>query len=177
MFIPAIRSAALCVPGCLAVCGTAAAETLHAWEVSAGYTAMRDTNDHLTFKAGWSIATAVSINRWLALAVDLDRQTASVPTFDGGSFSFASRAALGGLRASGRIGVLKEFVQVLTGPVVAKGAVFGVTDTSHHTALQPGLGVDVALGRRWSARGQIDARFLDSGREARLGAGLVYRIR
>lgn len=156
---------------------TAAAETPYSWDAYAGYTAMRDTTDHLTFKHGWSLGTSVFINRWLSLAVDLDRQTARTPTFDGGAFTFASQAFLGGFRASGRLGVFTEFGQVLIGRVNSTGSVFGATDTTHHIAIQPGLGLDFALRARWSVRGEVDARFLDSGREARLVAALAYRIR
>jgi hypothetical protein len=169
----AVIAGALC-----AVCPSAAVAQVRAVQVSAGYSAMRDTNDHLTFKAGWNAGASAAINNWLAFVADVDRQTTSVPTFDGGSFTLSSQALLGGFRASGRLGVFTEFGQILVGRVTSHGAVFGVTSTTHHTALQPGLGLDMVIPKhgRWAVRGTVDARFLDSGREALLGIGLVCRV-
>jgi hypothetical protein len=138
---------------------------------------MRDLTDHVTFKRGWMAGTSVFLNPWLSFAVEIDHQTATTPAFDGGTFSFASRSALAGFRATGRLGVLTEFGQVLIGRVDSSGTIFDQRDKTRHVAIQPGLGVDLAIRGRWSARGEVDARFLDSGREARLVAALVYRIR
>lgn len=161
----------------VAVAAPSAAETPYAWHVSGGYSAMRDMTDHLTFKAGWTAGTSVFINRWLAVAAEVDRQTARTPTFDGSDFHFTSQAFLAGFRGAGRLGVFTEFGQVLIGRVNSTGTIFGSSETTHHMAIQPGLGLDFALGRRWALRGEADARWLDTGREARIVAGMVYQIR
>jgi outer membrane protein with beta-barrel domain len=147
----------------------------HRWNIAAGYTALNDTTDHVTFPLGLSVGAAVSLGSWLAIAGEVDRQQKTQPTF-GSDITLTSTGVVAGLRAQTRIGALTEFVQVLAGGVTSTGTLFGGTTTSHHSAVQPGLGVDFALRPRWAARGEIDARWLDSGNEVRYVAALVYRF-
>jgi hypothetical protein len=148
------------------------------WQVFGGYSLMAesDVSDKLTFPAGWAIAAAAPLNRWLSLAVDVDGQYDTIPSF-GSDIQLASHAFTGGLRASARLGPFVEFGHFLVGAVRSTGSAFGATDTTSQFAMQPGGGFDFCLGPTWAIRGELDVRFMSTGQEIRFVTGLVRSFR
>jgi hypothetical protein len=144
------------------------------WEVSAGYTFMResDITDTINFPAGWVAGAAVRVNHWLSIAADVDGQYKTIPSF-GSDLYLTSHALTAGLRASARLGRFTEFGQVLGGIVQSTGTAFGATDTTTRAAVQPGLGLDYPLSANWAVRGELDVRFISTGQEIRAAAGIV----
>jgi hypothetical protein len=148
------------------------------WQVSAGYTFMResDVTDKINFPAGWVAGAAVRVNHWLSVAGDVDGQYKTIP-FIGSDTHLTSHAFSGGLRASAAIGRFVEYGQVLAGVVQSTGTAFGTTDTTTQAILQPGLGLDYPLTAKWAIRGALDVRFISTGQEIRATTGIVRAFR
>ncbi|HEY2151655.1 MAG TPA: outer membrane beta-barrel protein [Vicinamibacterales bacterium] len=144
------------------------------WQLSGGYSFMieSDVTGKETFPAGWNVSGAVRLTSWLSIAADADGHYKTIPTF-GSDIRLTSHALTGGLRASARLGKLTEFGQLLAGVVQSTGTAFGSSDTTRHTVIQPGLGFDYPSGARWAVRGELDVRFLSTGQEIRIVAGVV----
>jgi hypothetical protein len=169
---------AVCAIAAGALCGCssrASAQPAHAWAVSIGYAPLHDGTDHVTFPAGVSIGGSMALRPWLAVVADVDHQRKTLPSFFS-DITLTSTGVMAGARASSRIGAFTEFVQVMAGGVSSTGTLFGTTDTTNHVAVQPGIGLDYALGTRWAARGELDIRWLSTGNELRYVAALVYRL-
>jgi hypothetical protein len=156
---------------------TAAAQDAAATDIFAGYSFLHEAGlDHLDFPLGWNVSATFRMNGWLALAADVDEHRKTLDLVDSEG-RLTSRAFLGGLRASARLGSFVEYGELLAGIVRASGTVFGATDTINHFAIQPALGLDRAIGRRVSLRVEGALRFIDSGQEARVSTGVAYRLR
>jgi hypothetical protein len=137
---------------------------------------MTDVTDHLTFPLGWFIGAAAHLNPWLSAAIDVDGQYKTIRFIDS-DIHLASHALTAGARASGRLGALVEFAQLLGGGIQSRGTLFGSTQTTWHGVLQPGIGVDYPLDERWAIRAQLDMRFMSSGHELRAATGVVRIFR
>jgi hypothetical protein len=146
------------------------------WQAFAGYAWLDDVTDKVTFPAGWALGVAGRLNTWLSVAGDSDGQYETIPSI-GSSVQLTSRTVTGGPRVSARLGRFVEFGQVLGGVVWSTGTLFGSTETTRHAVLQPGVGLDYPLSRRWAVRGEIDVRFLVTGHELRVAAGIVRAFR
>jgi hypothetical protein len=159
----------------LAAAPPAIAQSTRTWQLSAGYSALRVPNDNVTFAAGWAIGSSVLLNRWLSLAVDVDGQLSTIPSF-GTDIRLTSHAVAAGARASGRLGPFTEFGEMLVGNVRSTGTLFATTDTTNHVMFQPGIGLDYPVSFKWAVRGELDARWLQTGQQIRGVVGLVYRL-
>ena len=161
----------------LLLAGTAAPARAqeHAWEVSAGYSALHDATEHINFPVGFAVSGALPLNDWLSAVADVDHQRKTVPLFDGNDASLSSTGFLAGVRASSTRGSFTEFAQALAGGITASGTAFDTTDRNHHFAVQPGIGVDVRVTSLWAVRGELDARWLTHGNEVRYLVALVFR--
>jgi len=173
----ALTPALLLAAALLAAPSTARAQSAQEsarWQLSGGYAFMaeNDVTDKETFPRGWNVSGAVRLSSWLSIAADADGQYKTIPTL-GGDIQLTSHALTGGLRASARLGKLTEFGQVLAGVVQSTGTAFGSSDTTRYRAIQPGLGLDYPCGPRWAIRGELDVRFLSTGQEIRVVAGIV----
>jgi hypothetical protein len=153
------------------------------FEISGGYSLARDPRDAVTLPAGWVAGAAWRLTPALSAVADASGQYKTVALFDSDA-RLCVLTLMGGVRASGRIGMLTEFVQVLAGIVRASGSAFGATTTGRSAAVQPGVGVDYPLATRWAARAELDVRVMRSQPDATNGsvqyrfvAGLVYRNR
>ncbi len=155
---------------------TSAAQSPERWQAFAGYAPMNDITDRVTFPRGWVVSAAGHVNRWLSLAVDVDGQYKTIASI-GSDVHLSSHAITGGLRASAPLGRFVEFGQVLLGVVQSTGTLFGSTETTRHLGLQPGAGLDYPLGEHWAIRGELDLRFLATGREFRVATGIVRAFR
>jgi hypothetical protein len=160
----------------LAVARTSAAQTVDRRQIVAGYTSMSDVTDHVTFPLGWFAGAAAHLNPWLSVVADVDGQYKTIPFIDT-DIHLTSYSATAGARASTPLGRFVEFGQVLAGVVVSRGTLFGSTATTKHAVIQPGVGVDYPVSRRWAIRGELDMRFLSSGHELRAATGVVRTFR
>jgi hypothetical protein len=156
------------------------AQTARALEVSAGYEFTRDPSLDVNFPAGWHVGVAASVRAWLSIAGSYDdsRRTIASPV---GDLRFGLRAAMGGLRASARVGRATEFGQVLAGAVRASGSAFGESQAATHFGVQAGGGIDYPFGSKLAARIELDYRVVansggDLGRQFRALTGLAFAV-
>jgi hypothetical protein len=143
------------------------------WEVSAGYSMLREENDQVTFPLGWTAGAALALNRWLSLLADVDGQRKAIPSI-GSDIVLTSHAFLAGGRASARLGRFTESAQLCVGLFRAAGDAFGSSSSSTSFAVQPGLGLEYPIAGRWSARAGVDLRWIPTGEQARVTATVVY---
>ena len=166
-----------------ALASPAAAQTVNPPEVSAGYAALNDPKSETAFHTGWIVSAAFPVAAWLSIVGDGGGNYATVKGFASDT-SLSVHAIGGGLRASAKLGRLVEFAQVLAGYSRASGSRFGVTETNGARVLQPGIGLDCPIRDRFSARGEIDIRFIkarpggnEPGHHVRFVVAGVYRLR
>jgi hypothetical protein len=161
----------------------ATAQSLTLLEVSAGYAFVHDPKNQESLRKGWTASAGLTLTDSLAAVADVGGNYRTISAF-GSDVRISVHAAMAGLRASGRIGRLTEFGQVLAGVVCGSGSSFGFSSTTCAFGLQPGMGFDWPLGDALAARAEMDIRFIhnqqagnDAGHEYRFVAGLVYRFR
>jgi hypothetical protein len=152
-------------------------------EISGGYSAVNDPKNLVSLPVGWMAGGALRVTDSLAAVADVSGHHTTVAG-TGSDLRLSVLAVMGGLRASGRIGRATEFGQLLAGVARGSGSAFGVTTTTSAFALQPGAGLDYPLSAAFSARGEVDLRFIkdqgegdSAGHEYRFVVGLVYRLR
>lgn len=162
------------------VSSPAAAQSAAQWDVSGGYAMLNDPQIETFFGKGWIVGAAVPIASWISILGEASGVHSHVKGVESDA-RLTAHSILGGVRLSAALGRLTEFVQVVAGDARGAGSWFGVTDTRHAFALQPGLGVDIPLRRHLAARGQVDVRFItnqidavDADHQLRIAAALVY---
>lgn len=155
-------------------------------EWSVGYSYLRDPGSSIlaatasddSFPVGWAAGAARRIWRSVSIAGEVAGHYKRRTTLDE-DVRLSYHGFLGGPRASLALGRVTEFVQVLAGAVHGRGSAFGTTVAATDFALQPGGGIDYALGGRLAARLQLDYRWIrgSAGRNAasqfRAVAGIV----
>ena len=146
------------------------------WEAWAGYSWLRDTTDRVTFPAGWTLGGGRSLTSWLSVVGELDGQRKTIPSI-GSNIVLTSNGFTIGARASARVGPFTEFAQLSSGVVREGGDAFGASSASTFVVIQPGLGLDYPLGKRWAARGEGEVRRIRTGQQLRGVAALVYTRR
>jgi hypothetical protein len=144
------------------------------WEVSGGYSMLREEKDQVTFPLGWTAGAALSLNRWLSVIADVDGQRKAIPSI-GSDIVLTSHAFLVGGRASATLGRFTESAQVCVGLFRASGDAFGSSNSSTSFTVQPGLGLEYPIASRWSVRAGVDLRLIPTGEQARVTAAVVYR--
>jgi hypothetical protein len=144
------------------------------WEVSGGYSMLREENDQVTFPRGWTAGAALPLQRWFSVIADVDGQRKAIPSI-GSDIVLTSHAFLVGGRASATLGRFRESAQICVGLFRATGDAFGSTSSSTSFAVQPGLGLEYPIASRWSARAGVDLRWIPAGEQARVTASVVYR--
>ena len=149
--------------------------------ISGGYAFLSDPQSETEFRAGWAIGAAMTFRGWLSAVADASGSYATVNGFASDTH-LSVHAVMGGARASAKIGRVTEFLQALAGPTRAAGSRFGVAESTTAFAVQPGIGLDVPLGRRMAARAELDARYIHSkpdgneaGHQIRFVAAIVLR--
>ena len=159
---------------------SAAAQT---FEIAGGYAIAHDSRDAVTLPAGWMAGAAIDLTRTFSIVADISGQYTTIALFNTDA-RLRVHTMMGGFRATGRLGVAREFGQVLAGVEQADGSAFGSTSSSRSLGLQPGAGIDYPLTRAWAARAQLDVRLIaaqpdgqNSTAQYRFVAGLVYRRR
>ena len=146
------------------------------WEVSGGYSMLRETKDQVTFPAGWIVGAAQSINSWLSVVGEVDGQQKTIPSIGSdivlSSHAFTDRGACGRANRTG-----DRICSPVRRSLRADGDAFGSSSTSTSFAFQPGAGVEYPAGRTWAARAELDLRWIHTGQQVRGVASLVYRRR
>ena len=167
----------------LTVARLAAAQDARPLEVSGGYSFVHDPNNHISLAAGWMAGASVALTDWLAAVLDAGGSYKTISSF-GSEVHVSVHTAMGGVRASARVGKVTEFGQVLAGIVRGSGTAFGFASTSRAFGLQPGIGFDIPLNQTLAGRAELDVRFIHSqpngnnaGYEYRFVAAIVYRFR
>lgn len=154
-----------------------------AFELSGGYSLARDPRDEITLPAGWVAGAAMKLTPTFSVVADVSGQYRTIALVNTDA-RLSAHTLMGGVRASGQIGALTEFVQVLAGVVRASGSAFGSTSTARSLGIQPGVGLDYPLTHAWAARVELDVRLQgnqpdasNEGYEYRFAAALIYRVR
>jgi hypothetical protein len=152
------------------------AQTAHPWDVSVGYSLMRDEGEQTNFPLGWNVSASTAITTWLVAMADVDGHRKVIPSI-ATDITLTSHAFSAGARASARLGAIVEFGQLTIGVVRSAGTLFDVADVTLHAMLQPGAGVDCPIASRWSVRAQVDGRFMRPHSEVRLVTSVVFHAR
>ena len=152
---------------------SAAAQGLKSWDAFAGYAFLRDAPSDVNFPLGWAAGVSGSLNSWLSIAADTGGNYKTIPVI-GSDVRLVVHTFMIGGRASARVGDFVEFGELLVGLAHTRGTAFGSTSTATDAAVQGGAGLDYPLNSKLAARGELDARFLRTGHEFRVVAGLVY---
>jgi hypothetical protein len=163
-------------PVLLLLVSMTAAVSAEGLEVSGGFSILRETQDQVTFPAGWIVGAAHPIGAWLSVLGEIDGQRKAIPSI-GSDIVLSSHAFTVGARASTRIGRVTEFAQLCGGLFRADGDAFGSRSTSMSFALQPGLGIEYPAQRTWAFRTEVDVRWIHTGQQVRGVASVVYRRR
>lgn len=161
---------------CLVCARAASAQTRERWDVFGGYAYVRDAPDDLSFPIGWAAGASARLNRWLSIVADAGGSYKPL-TLVGGDGRITSHSFMAGGRASVSIGKAVEFVHIVAGPVHTRGTAFGLASSDTHLAVQGGIGLDVPLSASLAGRLQLDGRFLKTGHEIRVVAGIVFARR
>ena len=173
-----MRTAAtlLAIVMCLAGARPASAQTNKTWDLSGAYAYIRDSTQDLGLPIGWSAGGSVHLNQWLSIVADGGGNYKIVPLI-GSDVRISLHSVMAGARASLAVGHLVEFVQIVFGPVHARGTAFGLSSSDTHFAGQGGIGLDVPLKGRLAARIQFDMRVLETAHEFRTVVGIAYNAR
>lgn len=153
------------------------------FEISGGYAPVHDLRDEVTLPAGWMAGAALDLTPAFSVVADFSGQYKTISLFTGDA-RLSVLSAMGGMRASARVGPLTEFGQVLAGVVRTSGSAYGSTTTGSSFGVQPGVGIDYPQTGRWGARAELDVRLLtaqtdgqNNGWQFRFVAALVYSNR
>jgi hypothetical protein len=152
------------------------------FEISGGYAPVHDPRDEVTLPAGWMAGAALDLTPAFSVVADFSGQYKTIPLFTGDA-RISVFSAMGGMRASARVGPLTEFGQVLAGVVRTSGSAFGSTTTGRSFSVQPGAGIEYPQTGRWGTRAELDVRLItaqtdgqNNGWQYRFVAALVYRV-
>jgi len=146
-------------------------------DVAFGYSVLHDSDAEETLPMGWLVAGGMNLGSNFALVGEAGGNYKSKDVL-GSDLDMSVHSFLGGIRVQDRRAKVMPFGQFQAG--VAHGSVsfLGESESSNNFALQPGGGVDIALGSSMGARVQADYRMIraDGGtvNEFRFGFGLVF---
>jgi len=160
----------------LAAARPALAQTRSARDLFGAYAYVRDYTEDLALPAGWVAGGSTGLNRWLSIVAEAGGSHRTV-WLVGGDVSISQYSVMAGARASLAIGRFVEFVQLVFGPVHARGNAFGIDTRDTHVAGQGGIGLDLALNQKLAVRVQLDVRELRTSHQFRTIAGIVYASR
>jgi hypothetical protein len=161
---------------CVAAARPASAQTRSAWDLFGAYAYVRDDTEELGLPAGWAAGGSRRLNRWLSIVAEAGGSYKTL-TLVGGDVRISLYSAMAGARASLAVGRVVEFVQVVFGPVHARGSAFGIDTRDTHIGGQGGLGLDLPLNPKLAMRVQVDIRALQTSHQFRTIAGIVYAAR
>ena len=149
-------------------------------DVSFGYSILHDSDLEETFPMGWLVAGGANVGSSLAVVGEAGGNYKSVD-FLGTDLNLRVHSFLGGVRVQERRTKVMPFGQFQVGVVHRGASILGEGDSANDFALQPGGGVDIALGSSMGARVQADYRIIrsegETGNEFRVGFGLVFAFK
>lgn len=151
------------------------AQSAPAFELSAGYSLLRDEDQDFH---GWVASGAVHLSRWIGVVGEAGGNDATLRAFTT-DIDFSVYSFLGGARVSVPLGRrVTPFGQCLVGAVRLGASAFDETYAETRLAVQPGAGVDVWLRPTIGVRVGGDYRRVrrDQGwgiEEVRLHIGVV----
>jgi hypothetical protein len=160
--------------------------------VSVAYTLLRDTDLDVTFSRGVSLGGAYRVHEWLfAVAeVGFSAHHQDYAAVQGGTYDFQYQSVHGGARVSPARGPIQPYIEVLAGSTrlgiwerrLDRTGEWG----SPHFSVQPGVGLDMFVGRHVAVRVAGDLRLLfkhdqrfDTGYRTtlyRFNTGLVFHF-
>jgi hypothetical protein len=152
------------------------AQETPAWDVSGGYSFLRDQDIEENLH-GWLFSASGHVNDWLEVVGEVGGNYKSISVF-GSDVNLSVHSFLGGPRVSmHRNPTVSPFGHVLFGGARASGSFLGEADSATDFALQPGGGVDVWFRRNLGVRVGADYRRIFSEGEGvnefRFHAGIV----
>jgi Outer membrane protein beta-barrel domain len=134
--------------------------------VSASYTLLRDTDLDFTFKRGVSFGGAYRLHEWLFVVAELafSAHHQDYSAVQGGIYDFQYQSFQAGPRVAPVSGRVQPYIEVLAGGtrlgiwerLLDRTGEWGSLDFS----VQPGLGVDMFVGRHLAVRVAGDLRLL-----------------
>lgn len=170
----------------------AAAQNPHPIDLAAGTSIIRDAKNDVNLPRGWYVSGAWTVKKPVSAVFEVSDNSRTL-TFLGAEARVSVLAVMAGARLTGRLGKVRQYGQVLVGRASGNGSQFSLaTDTvnntpdsiSPHLVVQPGIGLDFPLHRRFALRMELDARTLskagngnENGVQFRLAAGLAYALR
>lgn len=151
-----------------------------AGDVAFGYSILHDSELEETFPMGWLVAGGTNLDNNFALVGEAGGNYKSVDVL-GTDVNFRVHTFLGGIRVQERRTKVMPFGQFQVGLARMSASVLGEGDRSNGFAIQPGGGVEIALGSSMGARLQADYRMIrsdgETGNEFRVGFGLVFAFK
>jgi hypothetical protein len=135
----------------LYVSAPALAQETPAFEISGGYSLVRDQDAEENFH-GWIASGAGNLNRWLAIAGEVGGNYKTIQVL-GADIDLRMHSFFAGPRFSWRqVENITPSAQLLVGAVHGSGAVLGATKSNLEFALQPGGAVDFWLRKNFGIR-------------------------
>jgi hypothetical protein len=164
----------------------AAAQNTSQFDVSGGYSLLRDNEAEENFH-GWLASATGYVTPWLGIVGELGRNSKTIrpPAELGTDLELKANvlAYAGGVKFAGGAGSnVRPFAQVLAGGARFDATLAEMSETETHFMLQPGVGVDMFFGRHFGVRvgGDyrrvfIDEEDIDGVNEFRFHIGVVIR--
>ena len=173
MIAAVLRSGLLAAILFITLPAAAAAQSSGRLELFGGYAIVRDANNDVVLPLGWLAGGALPLTDAIAIVAEGGSSEKRMDAF-GADLRLRTWTAMGGARASARVGPFTESAQLLAGLSTSSATAFGVTNTSRALAVPPGVSIDVPLGGRAAFRAQLDIRFIRSGPDGNEGG---YQLR
>lgn len=165
----------------LCVAASASAQQNPKADLSVSYSALNDAEMDETFTTGWAASVAGYLTPWFSLVGEVGGHYKTF-TESGVDVDVKFHSLLGGVRLGARGSRAMLFAQVLAGGTRGTAGVsvgtLSESESVQRFTIQPGIGVDVALGSRVGIRLQGDYRSVQDGSkwfaQYRGAAGLVF---
>ena len=169
----------------MAVAAPAAAQDGPRFDVSGGYSWLRETQADQTFH-GWLASSVVYVNPWLGILGEVGQNYKSLDPEPGLEIRFNELSYMGGVRLCGYESAIAAYIQVAAGGVRSHTSISDATVSEDLSvtkfALQPGAGLDIYFGRHVGVRFGGDYRRVfvnemgvEGINEWRLHAGILIR--
>lgn len=142
----------------LVVAAPASAQNVPAFEVSGGYSLLRDQASEESFH-GWLASVTGNLNRMLGITFEVEGSSKTLEELDGENVDFGYQSFMFGPRLSSRRSEnVTPFAHVLIGGSRASVNLLGMSVSSTNLALQPGGGVDIWMASNIGIRAGGDYR-------------------
>ena len=186
-----MRVAAIAFVALLSGAAPLRAQDTPQFDVAGTYGFMRDTNRSQNFPAGWALAAAGNVNRWVAVVAevggdyttckDCQRGPFASQTFRGRDLHLRVFTYMGGPRVAARgFSAVTPFAQVLFGGSHLSGGIEWDGALNTGFTYQPGAGIDGHVRPKLAIRLQGDYRVIRTtganNKQSRVLTGVVYNF-